>query len=45
MAERMRGGDRRLESKPPGARSRQLAVLEWLSKKFSEDAKRIAERR
>lgn len=43
MAERMRGGGRRLESKPPGARSQQLKVLEWLRKKFPEDAKRIAQ--
>lgn len=42
MAERMRGG-RRLGSKPPGARSQQLAVLRWLSKKFPEDAQRIAQ--
>lgn len=43
MAERMRGGGRRLESKPPGARSQQLAVLRWRSKKFPEDAQRIAQ--
>lgn len=42
MAERMRGG-RRLGSKRPGARSQQLAVLQWLNKKFPEGAKRIAQ--